>query len=270
MRKKNLEKFEAYLINQELSENTRQSYLFSMNLFFSRYEKATKENALRWKKELQASGLSPKTVNVRLNAYNKFVAMEGRERDAVKTIKVHSSTAVSNVISAPEYKKLCDGLKNDGNLRWYYIVRLMASTGVRVSELIRMKKSDLDRGYAEMWTKGKIRRIYIPESFRQEAKEYYADYDQERFLCENRYGQPMTTRGPAAELQRFANRYGIRKNVMHPHSFRHMFAVEFLKRNNNLSLLADVMGHSSVSTTAIYTRLTKEEQQTVVNKTINW
>ena len=52
MRKKNLEKFKDYLINQELSENTIQSYLFSMNQFFSRYETATKENALRWKNEL--------------------------------------------------------------------------------------------------------------------------------------------------------------------------------------------------------------------------
>lgn len=265
-----LERFGEYLIEQELSESTRDVYLLSMRLFFERYDAATKANAVLWKRYLMESGLKPKTVNVRLNGYNKFVTMEGRERDKVKTLKVHKDTAVSNVISQADYKKLCKGLKEDGNLKWYYIVRLMASTGVRVSELIRLKKSDFDRGYAEMFTKGKIRRIYIPESFRKEAKKHYAKLKPDDLLCISRYGEPMTTRNVAWNLQQFAKEYGIDKKVMHPHSFRHMFAIEFLKRNSNLSLLADVMGHSSISTTAIYTRLTKEQQTDAVNKTINW
>lgn len=265
-----LSRFEEYLIEQELSANTREAYLFSMQRFFERYNEATKANALLWKKDLQEAGLKPKTVNIRLNGYNKFVTMEGRERDKIKTLRVHCATAVSNVISDADYKKLCDGLKADGNLRWYYSVRLMASTGVRVSELIRLKKSDFDRGYAEMWTKGKIRRIYIPDSFREEAMDYYAEFAPDHVLVESRYGQPLTSRGVSQMLQRFAERYGIDKKVMHPHSFRHLFAVEFLKRNSNLSLLADVMGHTSVSTTAIYTRLTREQQIDAVNKTINW
>lgn len=265
-----LGRFAEYLIEQELSENTRNVYLLSMSLFFERFDTASKANAVLWKRELMESGLKAKTVNVRLNSYNKYVTMEGREREKVKTLRIHKDTAVSNVISAAEYKKLCEGLKADDNLRWYYTIRLMGSTGVRVGELIRLKKVDFDRGYAEMWTKGKIRRIYIPKSFQKEAKKYYAELKPDDLLCVNRFGLPMSTRGVAAQLQNFADKYGIDKKVMHPHSFRHMFAVEFLKRNNNLSLLADIMGHSSVSTTAIYTRLSKEQQVDVVNKTINW
>lgn len=265
-----LTRFEVYLIEQELSSNTREAYLYSMQRFFEQYDEATKANALLWKKDLLESGLKPKTVNIRLNGYNKFVTMDGRERDKIKTIRVHSATAVSNVISDGDYKRLCDGLKKDGNLRWYYSVRLMASTGARVSELIRLKKSDFDRGYAEMWTKGKIRRIYIPVSFLEEARAYYADHEPDQNLIENRCGQPITSRGVSQMLQNFGKKYGIDKKVMHPHSFRHLFAVEFLKRNSNLSLLADIMGHTSVSTTAIYTRLTKEQQLDAVNKTIDW
>lgn len=265
-----LSRFEEYLIEQELSANTREAYLFSMQRFFERYNEATKANALLWKKDLQEARLKPKTVNIRLNGYNKFVTMEGRERDKIKTLRVHSATAVSNVISDADYKKLCEGLKVDGNLRWYYTVRLMGSTGVRSSELIRLKKSDFDRGYAEMWTKGKIRRIYIPDSFREEANKYYQNFEPDEYLAQAKNGGAITTRGVAAMLQKFASKYGIDEKVMHPHSFRHLFAVEFLKRNSNLSLLADVMGHSSISTTAIYTRLTREQQIDAVNKTINW
>ena len=174
------------------------------------------------------------------------------------------------VISEKDYKKLLDGLKNDGNIRWYYNIKLLASTGARVSEYVRLKKTDFSRGYAEMWTKGKIRRIYIPKSFLNEADGYYSSFEPEDFLAVGRDGGPITTRGVSQMLMTFAARYGIDKKVMHPHSFRHMFAVQFLRRNNNLSLLADVLGHSSVSTTAIYTRMTKEQQQDAVNKTINW
>lgn len=121
-----------------------------------------------------------------------------------------------------------------------------------------------------MWTKGKIRRIYIPKSFLDETDGYYSSFGPDDFLAVGRNGGQITTRGVSQMLMTFAARYGIDKKVMHPHSFRHMFAVQFLRRNNNLSLLADVLGHSSVSTTAIYTRMTKEQQQDAVNKTINW
>ena len=59
----------------------------------------------------------------------------------VKTMRVHQATAVSNVISEQDYKKLLDGLKNDGNMRWYYNIKLLASTGARVSEYVRLKKN---------------------------------------------------------------------------------------------------------------------------------
>lgn len=267
---KEIERFREYLIEQEMSENTLNTYLISMGQYFERFEEVSKANAVIWKKELMESGLSPKTVNIRLNSYNKYVTMEGRERDKVKTLRLHKDTAVSNVISVADYKRLCDGLKEDGNLRAYYIVRLMASTGARVSELIRLKKSDFDRGYAQLWTKGKIRRIYIPKSFQKEAKKYYAQLKPDDLLCVNRFGLPISTRGVAQNLQNYAEKYGIDKKVMHPHSFRHMFAVEFLKRNKDLTLLADIMGHSSVATTAIYTRMSKEQQADAVNKAINW
>lgn len=262
--------FQAYLLDKELSENTVKSYSESMKQYFLAHTTITKKDGLDWKRELQERGLSAKTVNVRLNAYNAYCDMQKCPDCKCKTMRVHQATAVSNVISKEDYEKLLNGLRRDKNMRWYFGVKLLATTGARVSEYVRLRKSDFDRGYAELWTKGKVRRIYIPEHFRKEAAEYYSSLDGSDFLIPNPNWGQISARGVAQALLRFAERYGIDKKVMHPHSFRHMFAVEFLKHNNNLSLLADVMGHSSVSTTAIYTRLTKEQQISAINTAVTW
>lgn len=268
--KTQIESFREYLEDKELSDNTIRAYITAMEQFFSLFVEISKKNGLDWKRELQEKGLKAKSINIKLNAFNSFCGMVHEDGSKVKTMRVHQATVVSNVISEQDYKKLLDGLKNDGNMRWYYNIKLLASTGCRVSEYVRLKKTDFSRGYAEMWTKGKIRRIYIPKSFLDEADGYYSSFEPDDFLAVGRDGGQITTRGVSQMLMTFAARYGIDKKVMHPHSFRHMFAIQFLRRNNNISLLADVLGHSSVSTTAIYTRMTKEQQQDAVNKTINW
>lgn len=265
-----LNEFAAYLEEKELSKNTIAAYTTSMKQFFKSHANISKMDGLAWKRELQERGLSPKTINIRLNAYNTYCSMLGNSIDTVKTMRVHQASTVSNVITEEDYRKLLHGLEKDENWRWYFGVKLLAMTGARVSEYTRLKKSDFDRGYAEMWTKGKIRRIYIPDSFRKAAETYYSGLESGNFLVRNRYGGQFTSRGIAEALKSLADRYGIDKKVMHPHSFRHLFAIEFLQRNSNLSLLADVMGHASVSTTAIYTRMTQEQQVQAVNNVVNW
>ena len=80
----------------------------------------------------------------------------------------------------------------------------------------------------------------------------------------------MTPRGVYQQTKKYGRRYGIREEVLHPHSFRHMFAVQFLEKNKNLALLADLMGHENINTTAIYLRLSAEEQKKQIDKTVNW
>lgn len=80
----------------------------------------------------------------------------------------------------------------------------------------------------------------------------------------------MTSRGVSSLLIKAAPKAGVPKEVMHPHSFRHFFAKEFLKQNNDITLLGDLLGHSDISTTAIYTRLTSEEQAQQINEVVGW
>ena len=72
------------------------------------------------------------------------------------------------------------------------------------------------------------------------------------------------------QLKRFANRYGLKREVVYPHSFRHRYAKNFLERFNDIALLADLMGHESIETTRIYLRRTASEQRKIVDKIVNW
>lgn len=90
------------------------------------------------------------------------------------------------------------------------------------------------------------------------------------FLFLNKYGELITARGIAVQLKHFAMRYGLDPAVIYPHSFRHRFAKSFLERYNDIAMLADLMGHSSIEITRIYLRKTSTEQQSIINQVIDW
>ena len=90
------------------------------------------------------------------------------------------------------------------------------------------------------------------------------------YLFLNRFGEKITTRGISIQLKKLAAKYGINPIVVYPHSFRHRYAKNFLEKFNDISLLADLMGHDSIETTRIYLRRTSTEQQAIVDKVITW
>ena len=265
---KKLNNFKAWLREEELSQNTIDSYVFTVTDFFKKYQEINKENLIQWKQALMDAGKSPKTVNLRLCAIERWCQFAGIDIGKVKRIRFQKQTTVENAMDINNYKKLMKGLETDGDEKWIAVYALLALTGARVSEALRIQKADLEAGIAEMQTKNKVRRIYIPAKLKE--CEYWKSLQPNDFLITNRYGQQMTSRGVASMMQKHALKYGIPKEKMHPHAFRHMFAVEFLKRNNDISLLADIMGHSGVNTTMIYTRRSGEEQKKVFNETIDW
>ncbi len=265
------EKFRIHLLENERSKNTIDAYYDNFKAFTKKYDEISKETMLDFKK-WQLSLWKPKTVSLRRTCMNQYCKFIGHPEYMVKRIKIQRMTCVENVITVNEYKKLLDGLKADGNEKGYWMVQYLAKTGARASEFVRLTKTALDTGYCEMWTKGKIRRIYIPKDLIEESRAYFDGVKGEYLFrpkeeCDRPY---YSARGVAENLRRWAKRYGIRSEVMHPHSFRHLFAIEFLKKNSNIALLADLMGHSDVGTTAIYLRLSKEEQMKQFNEAMDW
>lgn len=261
--------FRAWLIEEELSENTISSYLFAVNEYQENYGEVTKENLLKWKAGLMEKH-SPKTVNLRLCAMDRYIQYQGIDMKKLKRIKIQKQTSVENSMTLDLFNRLIEGLRQDGQTIWIAYYNLLAKTGARISEALAFTKSDLDRGYAELYTKNKVRRIYFPTELLKEIEAEFRNMDSDAILICNKHGKPMSSRGFANMMKTHAERYGIPKEKMHPHALRHMFAVEFLKRNSDISLLADLLGHSGVNTTMIYTRKSAEEQKAMLDKAVCW
>ena len=83
-------------------------------------------------------------------------------------------------------------------------------------------------------------------------------------------GQHITAGGVNSLLKDFAKKYDIREEVMHPHSFRHFFAIQSLNNGVDMSLLKDLLGHGSIDTTQIYTQLSSTEQKKRFNAAVKW
>ena len=86
----------------------------------------------------------------------------------------------------------------------------------------------------------------------------------------NHRGQVITSRGVAIQLKHLAVRYHIDPDTVYPHSFRHRFAKNFLKKYNDIALLADLMGHDSIETTRIYLTRSSAEQKELLDRIITW
>ena len=267
-----MERFKAYLQEEELSQNTIDNYMEGMRQFAERYDEVNKTNALDFKAYL-TSCRSPKTVNLRIRAVVKYSQCIG-EPITVKTLKVPKMTSVENVINAEQYQRLIEGLKADGKTNWLFNITLLARTGMRISEAMKVKKIDLLNGQVTMFTKGKYRKIIFPQSLIVDFDEYLSDFNDNDLVMRGRQWKnkkkPLTSRGVDGALTRFGKAYGIPKEVLHPHSFRHFFAIEFVKRNKNIALLADLLGHSGMNITQIYLRQSEGDQIDAVNDAVDW
>lgn len=254
----------------ELSPNTVKSYKIALEQFFERFREMNKYNLMQYKQQLIAEGKKPATVNLRITAMNRYCDYIRHPEYKVKKLKQVKLSFSENVISLEEYKKLLNGLLKDGNERGYWMVRFLAQTGARASEFANLPRSCLEMGYCDMPSKGRIRRIYIPEILIEESRGFFSRQVASENLFVTKHGTKLGRENLRSSLVRWGRKYGIRENVMHPHSFRHLFAIQFLKKNSNIALLADLMGHADVGTTSIYLRLSRQEQAKLLNDTMDW
>ena len=116
-----------------------------------------------------------------------------------------------------------------------------------------------------------MRRIYIAKPLQVDALAWLKRLGRTTGFVFSHDGiKPMSSRGISLGLKRLAKKYNINEDVVYPHSFRHRFAKNFIERNSDIALLADLMGHESIETTRIYLRRTASEQRAAVDAIIDW
>lgn len=275
-----LREFEEQLKKKSLSPNTVTAYTGSVRFFYSEYKVMSIENLIRFRDGL-INKYRPSTVNLRIHAMNRFVRfLTEYDEDMwlplkdfrLHSVKLQKKSFSDTVISNKDYEYMKRRLKKDKRMTWYFVVRFLGATGARVSELAQIKVEHLALGYLDLYSKGgKLRRIYFPDALSAEALAWCETKNRKSgFLFINRQGRPISSRGIRWQLKHYARLYGIDENTVYPHSFRHRFAINFLAQFNDISLLADLLGHENIETTRIYLTKTGKEQQELLDELVTW
>ena len=266
--KTDVTEFGEYLVvEQSYSPNTARSYQQTMREFFNIFKEFNQTNAVAFKNHSLALGLRPKTLNLRISglvAYAKWKNINLK----IKRVKVPRILECNNVPDKSQMSKFLTFCKSY-NFYWYLVFRCLSTTGLRIHELLKLTYDDILSGDTLINGKGgKIRRVFFQKRFIAEIEEYLKNNS--HILRSDRFC-PKTARGVAQQMQAYAKKADQDKSKFHPHAFRHYFAKMYLaKRPDDLIGLQGLLGHSSLETTAIYLRRSRQELFDDYTKTVNW
>jgi len=219
-------------------------------------------------------GLRPSSIARNLTSirsFHKFLVTEGysdsNPAGALESPKLWRK--LPTVLNVKEIEKLLDKPTEDDplSLRDKAILEFLYATGVRISELIKIKRKDVlsEVELVRVTGKGQKERI-IPvgkialgsvKRYLQEARPKLAKQNSEDFLFLNRRGGPFSRMGLWKILRKYVTQAGIKKKVS-PHTIRHSFATHLLKAGADLRAVQEMLGHADISTTQIYTHLDRE------------
>ena len=263
--------FKEHLMAIGLSKNTQTAYFRAVKNYKTKICILDAKHLSEYR-EYIIEKYKPRTVSQIICAINSYLAYIKSNIPKLRQVKISQINYLENVISEADYIRLLKNLKADGYVLFYLIIKLMATTGMRVSEVRLVSYRDVSMGYSDIASKGnRIRRVWIPDTVREEILTYLDNAKRNSgYVFISSKGNVITDSGIRTQLKYFAGKYNIRPEVMHPHSFRHFFAKQFLKQCSDIAMLADILGHSNIETTRIYLRNTQEEQRNIINNIVNW
>ena len=249
--------FKIYLYEEEKSDNTIKKYMRDI-LFFREWlqnRHIDKSVVIEYKKEL-CKRYAVQSVNSMLSSMNAFFVFMSWHDLKIKTLKIQRRIFAdkSKELTKTEYERLLIAAQKKKNERLYYLMQTMASTGLRASEIKYVTCEAVKQGQAVINCKGKIRQIFLPEKLCQMLKIYIKSQNIKSgpvFITRN--GMPLDRSAIWKMLKNLCESANVDKSKVFPHNFRHLFARTFYSRQKDVIRLADILGHSSVETTRIYT-----------------
>lgn len=267
---KSIKKFELYLINEEKAQATVEKYIRDLTAFSSWLGKneLSKEKVIEYKEFLKEKHANS-SVNSVLASLNSFFAYNGLYKLKVKNLKIQRRIFAmkEKELTKGEYEKLLNAAKQKGNRKLFLLMQTICSTGIRVSELKFITISAINCGQADIDCKGKSRRVIIPDALckilRKYAKEQQIDSGSV-FVTKN--GKPLDRSNIWKLMKSLCESAGVSKEKVFPHNLRHLFARTYYSLEKDISRLADILGHSSIETTRIYTMESGEIHRKQIQK----
>lgn len=263
-----IEKYEEYLSEAELSDNTIRVYLRQAKGFLDFLEKRTitKKETVAYKSLLLGQGRKMTSTNLYIVAVNSFLKYAGFDECVLKTERIQKRHCPENIISRQEYNRMLAYAKESGRSKYYCLMRTLALTGIRVGELGGCTVEALSCGKFMVSSKGRTREIYLPDKLIKDLRGYCSsNHIVTGSIFLGNTGNAIGRTSVYRMLIHLADMAGVPKEKAHPHSFRHLFAITYMEQYANLFELADILGHSSLETTRVYTATTGEAKREKMN-----
>ncbi len=278
--------FKSYLqLERSLSNNSIEAYLRDVEKLVQflelkeikvvpeKVEQQHIEDFLKWISELGMNARTQARILSGLKAFYKYLLMEDiintTPTDLIEAPKI--GRKLPEVLSVHEINQLIDAIdlsKPEGE-RNKAMLETLYSCGLRVSELVTLKKSNLllEEGFIRVVGKGDKERIVPIGSVAIKHIKIYVESirnhmgnikkESEDILFLNRRGGQLTRVMVFTIIKRLAEKSGLKKQVS-PHTFRHSFATHLVEGGADLRAIQEMLGHESITTTEIYTHLDRE------------
>lgn len=265
-----IKKFRRYLIEEEKAAATVEKYIRDINVFADWLgdKELDKETVLTYKENL-IKNYAPASVNSVLSSLNSFFTFNEWYNLRVKNLKIQKQLFANkdNELTKEEYERLLTAAKSKGNEQLYFLMQTICSTGIRVSELCYITVESLNAQKAQINLKGKMRVVILPK----ELCKMLLKYSKEQKITSgpvfvSRNGKPLDRSNIWKMMKALCESAGVARAKVFPHNLRHLFARTFYSIQKDIVRLADILGHSSVNTTRIYTMETGETHRRQIQK----
>ena len=264
-----VESYRIYLIREEKSSATVEKYLRDVRGFFAFAggESITKDLVLDYKRRLQESGYSVRSINSMLASIGSLLAYTGWQDCKVKSIRQQKQTYCpeEKELTKGEYLRLLTAAKKRRQL--WLVMQTICGTGIRVSEIRHFTVEAVQTGEVVIDCKGKTRRILIPGKLRKLLLEYAQNKNiRSGVIFLNRNGKALSRSCIWAQMKGLCEKAGVKPGKVFPHNLRKLFARTFYSIEKDIAKLADILGHSSIDTTRIYIMSTGTEHRRKIER----
>ena len=268
-----ISKFADYLYERENANATVNKYIADIKKFFSFLGgngQINKKRLLQYKEWLfQKYAIN--SVNSMLAALNQFLEFLNAGNLKVKRIKVQNRPFIQDQkeLTEKECQKLIATALREGKEQLALCIETIACTGIRISEIKYFTVERVRAGRIEVYNKGKYRRIFLPKKLRQKLLVYCRkNHRTEGWIFVTKNGRLKDRSNIWREMKQLKEKAGVAESKIFPHNLRHLFARIYYKVTKDITGLADLLGHSSINVTRIYTATTESVFQKKLDKIV--